>query len=133
MTFFQGDDTSAGNRGHGVIMDSNYHTVQTVVSGFGRAPNDVHEFTLLDGGKTALITIFQPAQYDLSSYGLEQPYGWVIEGIFQEIDVQSGKVLFEWRSLDHVESSPAMTYNPYNSTTGNDGDGSSVSTIWDYL
>jgi hypothetical protein len=52
-------------------------------------------------------------------------------GHFQEINVESGEVLFEWRSLDHAETLPAMTYNTY----GNNGtdNGSSVNTKWDYL
>jgi hypothetical protein len=33
--------------------------------------NDAHEFTVLEDG-TALTTIFESAQYDLSSYGRNQ-------------------------------------------------------------
>ena len=72
LTFYEGNDGSEGNRGHGVIMDSSYAFVKTVNSGLGRAPIDVHEFTLLDNGN-AITTIFQPTQYDLSNYGLNQP------------------------------------------------------------
>lgn len=113
-----------------MIQNSHYHTVQTVSSGFGRAPNDIHEFTVLDS-KSAITIIFQPSQYDLSSYGINQAYGWVIEGIFQEIDISSGEVLFEWRSLDHAQSSPSNTYNTYGSNGTSNG--SSVNQIWDYL
>jgi hypothetical protein len=131
MTYYTGNEERGGNRGHGVISDKNYQTVQTVQSGLGRAPSDVHEFTVINGGKSALNTIYQPSRFDLSSFGLQQPYGWVVEGIFQEIDVESGEILFEWRSLDHVETQPAMTYNTYGSNgTAN---GSSAANIWDYL
>ena len=75
-------------------MDSTFHIVATVQSGNGRAPNDIHEFTVLPGG-TAITTVFEPVQYDLSAYGVSQPVGWVLEGIFQEIDIQTGEVLFE--------------------------------------
>ena len=133
MSYYSGNDQTGGNRGHGIIMDSHYHTVQTVSSGFGRAPNDVHEFTVINGGSTAITTVFQPTQYDLASYGLvqpaDQPWGWVVEGIFQEIDIATGKVLFEWRSLDHT--TPAQSYNDRSSAGA--GNGSSLSTIWDYL
>jgi len=47
-------------------MDSTYRTVATVQSGNGRAPNDIHEFTVL----LAITTVFEPAQYDLSAYGV---------------------------------------------------------------
>lgn len=128
LSFWQGNDQSNGQRGYGVIMDNNYHPVQTVNSGLGRAPNDVHEFTILKAG-TAIITIFQPAPYDLSSFGLIQPVGWVVEGIFQEIDIASGEVMFEWRSLDHID--PIESYNTYGSEGTSNG--STVADAWDYL
>lgn len=133
MTYYSGSDQVGGNRGQGIIMDSSYHTVQTVSSGFGRTSNDVHEFSVINGGTAALITIFQPTQYDLSSSGLvqptSQPWGWVVEGIFQEIDIRTGDVLFEWRSLDHT--TPEQSYNDRASAGA--GNGSTLSTIWDYL
>ena len=61
-------------------------------------PNDIHEFTVLPGD-TTITTVFEPIQYNLSAYGVSQPVGWVLEGIFQEIDIQTGEVLFEWRPL----------------------------------
>lgn len=133
MTYYSGIDETGGNKGHGIIMNSAYHTVQTVCSGFGRAPNDVHEFTVIDGGSSAITTIFEPTQYDLSSYGLiqpaNQPWGWVLQGVFQEIDIATGEVQFEWRSLEHT--TPAQSYNDRASAGA--GNGSTVSTVWDYL
>jgi len=110
-------------------MDNSYSTVLTVQSGLGRAPSDVHEFSVLPGG-TALTTIFQPTPYDLTSFGVQQPIGWVVQGIFQEIDIWTGDVLFEWRSLDHVPLD--QTYNPI----GNNpeaGYGNTTALAWDYL
>lgn len=83
---------------------------------------------MLPGG-TALTTIDQPVQYDLSRLGLNQSIGWVIEGIFQEIDIATGQVMFEWHSIDHVD--PIDSYTTFgskgltNGTTPADG--------WDYL
>jgi Arylsulfotransferase (ASST) len=130
MTFYAGNDEAAGDRGHGIIMNSNYATVKTVTSGLGRAPADIHEFTVLDG-KTAITTIYQPIQFDLSNNGLQQPWGWVVEGIFQEIDIATGEVLFEWRSLDHEETLPSHTYNTYGGIGANNG--SFAALAWDYL
>jgi len=131
MTFYAGNDPSTGSRGHGVIQNNKYHTVQTVSSGLGRASTDTHEFTVLNEGKTAIVSIFQPSPYDLSSFRLDQPWGWVGEGIFQEIDVATGEVLFEWRSLDHAQTLPSQTYNTYGSNGTNSG--ATVSLVWDYL
>jgi hypothetical protein len=110
-------------------MDETYNIVDTVQSGLGRTANDVHEFTVLPNGN-AITTIFQPTQYDLTSYGVEQPVGWVLQGVFQEIDMQTGEVLFEWSSLDHT--TPSESYNGLNSNPAA-GDGTSVDSAWDYL
>ena len=91
LSYYNGKDLIGGGRGHSIIMDSTYRTAATV---HGRAPNDIHEFTVLPGC-TAITTVFEPVQYDLSAYGVSQPVGWVLEGIFQEIDIQTGEVLFE--------------------------------------
>ena len=106
LTYFSGNDPYVSDTGIGVIMDSAYRAIKTVSPGNGRVTGDSHEFSVINGGKTALITIFQPTPYDLSSYGLPvsgiQPWGWVGDRIFQEIEIETGKVLFEWRALDHI-------------------------------
>ena len=108
-------------------MDSTYSVVTSVQPGLGKTGTDVHEFTVLPDG-TALTTIFQPTQYDLSAYGVLQPVGWVLQGIFQEIDIQTGEVLFEWQSIEHVD--PSESYNYINVTAG---DGANATFAWDYL
>lgn len=37
-----------GGRGHGVVMNSAYHVIQTVSSGNDRAPSDVREFFVIN-------------------------------------------------------------------------------------
>ncbi|KAI9663785.1 MAG: hypothetical protein M1821_007275 [Bathelium mastoideum] len=122
-------DVSSGSRGHGVIMGKNYQTIATVYAGNGRTSNDIHEFTVLPD-RTALTTIFMPTQYDLSAYGVtNQSVAWIVQPIFQNIDIKTGNVLFEWASLDHV--SPSESYNTIDTPTA--GDGLSVSTAWDFF
>ena len=71
-----------------VVFDPTYHEVARVKAGRGRH-GDLHEF-LLTPQKTALISIYY------------QNADQIVEGIVQEIEIASGRVLFEWRSLDHV-------------------------------
>ena len=81
------------------IADSSYHVIATVHAGNGLEA-DGHEFALTPQG-TALITIYHGVPADLSS--LKGPKdGAVVDGIVQEIDVATGRVLFEWHSVDHV-------------------------------
>jgi len=89
-----------------VILDSSYHEIARFHAGHGYrgAPGnteDHHEF-LISPEDTALITIYNPVRGDLSPVGGPKD-GVVWEGIVQELDIESGEVLFEWHSLDHVD------------------------------
>jgi hypothetical protein len=81
------------------IADRHYHVIATVSAGHGLTA-DIHEFHLTREG-TALITIYSTVPRDLSAFG-GPAAGLVTEGVIQEIDVRSGRVLFEWHSLDHI-------------------------------
>jgi hypothetical protein len=89
-----------------------------------RLPGDHHEF-LITQQDTALITIYNPVRWDLSPVGGPKD-GVVTQGIVQELDIETGEVLFEWHSLDHVgldetyakvskEPRPAIDYFHINS------------------
>jgi hypothetical protein len=47
------------------------------------------------------LTAYVPTQRDLSPIGGPED-GAVWDGIAQELDLETGEVIFEWRSLDHV-------------------------------
>src|SRR3712207_2398909 len=89
--------------GHGlseyVICDSSYRELTRVRAGNGYK-GDHHEF-LITPQETALITIYNPVPWDLSPVGGSTD-GLALDGIAQEIDIETGEVLFEWHSLDHV-------------------------------
>ena len=87
-------------RGEGMILNSSYQEVARVRAGHGRSA-DLHEFQLTPAG-TALITCYPPtSQADLSALGGPNR-GPVLESIIQEIDVQTGRVLLDWQSLEHI-------------------------------
>jgi hypothetical protein len=98
LTWYEGVGTTIG-RGEYVILDSSYREVTRVRAGNGYA-GDHHEFLITPEG-TALITIYSPVRWDLSSVGGPRD-GAVLDGIAQEVDIATGEVLFEWHSLDHV-------------------------------
>ena len=82
-----------------VIFDSSYREIKRFRAGNGYN-GDHHEF-LIGPQDTALITIYNPVPWDLSSVG--GPKGGVAwQGIVQELDIETGEVLFEWRGLEHV-------------------------------
>ena len=85
--------------GEYVIFDDSYREIKRFHAGNGYR-GDHHEF-LITSNDTALLTIFHRVSSDLSSVGGPEE-GMVLEGIAQEVDIETGEVLFEWHSLDHV-------------------------------
>lgn len=83
----------------GYIVDASYRVIGTVHAGNGLTATG-HEFALTPQG-TALITLSRTVPYDLSPLGGPKD-GTVVDGVVQEVDVATGRVLFEWHSLDHV-------------------------------
>jgi hypothetical protein len=82
-----------------VIFDHSYREIARFGAGNGYE-GDHHEF-LITPQNTALITIYSKVPIDLSSVGGPTD-GSVLEGIVQEIDIETAEVLFEWHSLEHV-------------------------------
>ena len=85
--------------GTSYIADSSYKVIAKVKAGNG-ADTDLHEFNITPQD-TALITAHRKIPADLSSVGGPKK-GWLMTSNAQEIDIASGKVLFDWNSLDHV-------------------------------
>ena len=95
LTWFQGSGTS----GEDVIYNSRYQQIATVKPANGYLP-DFHEF-LITPWNTALILADTIGTANLSSLGLSA-HQTVIDGVVQEIDIKTGKLLFQWDSADHV-------------------------------
>jgi hypothetical protein len=99
LTWWEGRGVDGHTFNEYVIMDSSYREVTRVRAGNGYQ-GDQHEF-LITPQDTALLTIIHQVPSDLSSVGGPED-GAVLGGIAQEINIETGEVLFEWHSLDHV-------------------------------
>ena len=135
LCYFQGEQHQGFARGLGVIMDKYYRIVKTIESSGAGASSDMHEFkmTPYTDGTTVLMTVYQPRQYDLTTnprFNVQNGMGWIVEGVFQEVDIETGTVLFEWRSLDHVDPGLSWTLP---GTTDTSGDGLHEQSPWDYF
>ncbi len=92
LTWWHGQpDEGSGKRGYSIYDDS-HRLVARVQAGNGMSP-DIHEFKITPRN-TALITI---------SRQVRVKGGRVLEGGVQELDIKTGRVLLEWRSIDHVQ------------------------------
>ena len=87
------------------ILNPHYQTIHTVTAGNGYQSQgaDEHEFALGHEGSeaTAFVAIWSPTQANLTSIG-GPPNGAVYDWIIQEIDIATGKVIWEWHALGHV-------------------------------
>jgi hypothetical protein len=99
LTWWQGHAQRGLGVGFHMIVDSTYREVARLPAGAGRQ-SDLHEFSLTPRG-SAIVTSYEVRTANLSAVGGPSS-GKVIGGIVQEIAVPSARVLFEWRSLDHV-------------------------------
>ncbi|KAL5358367.1 ASST-domain-containing protein [Aspergillus floccosus] len=98
LTFWAGEDDGTRGIGSYYMLNSSYE-VAHVVSAANGHDGDVHEFRITDHG-TALLTIYEIVPADLTPVGGPAD-GWIYDGLFQEIDIDTGALLFEWRARDH--------------------------------
>ncbi|KAK4450189.1 ASST-domain-containing protein [Podospora aff. communis PSN243] len=126
---FEGDHNAGYGHGHGHItfLDQHYETIRELRAGNHKLV-DKHEFTIVNE-ETGLIEVYQPVPRDLSAWGGSPEQQWIVNAIFQELDIATGKLLFEWSSLDHVSPDEAiLPLNP-----GQAGSGYNSSDAWDYF
>ncbi len=114
LTWYEGPVVSGHGQGHYEIMDGSYSQVAVVEAGNGYK-GDLHEFFLTPQG-TAFFTCYGTGYADLSSLGggKHAPYFY---GVAQEVDVKTGKVLFQWRSDEHVAFAESYAPVPKDGTT----------------
>jgi hypothetical protein len=100
LTWFQGRVVAGGyGEGVAIMADDSYRVTHTIHAHNGLQV-DEHEFNISPQG-TALVSAFHKQRYDLSKLGGPRR-GWLLSGQAQEIDIETGELLFSWESLDHV-------------------------------
>ncbi|KAM3504739.1 hypothetical protein MY11210_008241 [Beauveria gryllotalpidicola] len=126
---FEGAHNGLHGHGHGhhTLLNQNYETIRELRAG-KHALSDKHEFIIVNE-TSALIQIHHPLQMNLEPYGGLDGQTWIVDARFQELDIQTGEVLFEWSSLDHT--TPHETALPL--PLGRAGFAYNSSTAWDYF
>jgi Arylsulfotransferase (ASST) len=119
LTWWQGTGLGGLSSGTDYIYNDRYQPIATVNAGNGLSA-DGHEF-LITPWNRALILSYTTATADLTSIGGPDDQT-VINGVVQEIDIATGKVLFQWNSEDHVPFSDSQQPLP-----------ASASTPWDWF
>jgi arylsulfotransferase ASST len=99
LTWWRGRAPMGVGGGFYSIYDSSYHKIGDVRAGNGLV-GDLHEFRITPRD-TALFTIYRRRPQNLAAVGGPKE-GKIFDGIVQEIDIATGRVLFEWHSFPQV-------------------------------
>jgi Arylsulfotransferase (ASST) len=99
LTWWQGRMQLYRGGGVGRIVGTRYRPVATVRAGNGYVM-DAHEMKLTPAG-TALVMSYFVVPWDLTKLGGRRD-GLVEDNVVQEIDVDTGAVLFEWHTLGAI-------------------------------
>jgi hypothetical protein len=102
LTWWQGRIVLSHGAGEDVIYNDHYQQIASVHAGNGLYA-DLHEF-VISPQNTAYLTAFNTIRCDLSSSGGPRNSA-VVDALFQEVDIPTGLVMYQWTSLDHVPMS----------------------------
>ena len=103
LTWWHGRPDEGGGESGYSIYDDRYRLVAHVEPGNGLL-GDIHEFKLTPRD-TALMTFIRQVRVKGRR---------VLEGGFQELDLRTHRVLFEWHSIDHVQLVESYYHLPRN-------------------
>jgi Arylsulfotransferase (ASST) len=117
LTWWEGHSAKGNGAGEDVITDTSYREIARIPMHRGYRA-DLHEFALTRRG-TALVLAYHPVPYDLRRVGGPR-HGKAVEGVIQEIDVRTGRVVFEWHSLAHVRLTESYKKFPDDKGNGYD-------------
>ncbi|KAK5372614.1 hypothetical protein LTR20_001644 [Exophiala xenobiotica] len=111
LTFWSGK--KLGTKGVGVyyLLDASYNVAHQVSAVGDDLQGDLHEFKITKDD-TALLTVYTTKEADLSSLG-KRTNGWILDSLFQEVDIATGELLFEWRASEHFNVTEGYTTNPF--------------------
>ena len=109
LTFWEGTSSNVGvGRGSYLVYDTSYRQIARVRAAHG-LQGDLHEFQLTPRG-TAYITVYHEVTADLSTIGGPK-HGYAYDSVVEEIDIATGRVVFEWHSIGHVPFSESTQAN----------------------
>ncbi|KAJ5806248.1 uncharacterized protein N7503_003850 [Penicillium pulvis] len=119
------DNENGNDRGHGVIVDKHYQVEKEVLPLVDVHDFNMHEFNILDGGKTVLACVYRQVEVDLADFGRPNEKSWVVSGGFAEFDIETNQLLAQWNSLDHIALHESNMFHAWDGVLGAPG--------WDYV
>ncbi|MGI8963114.1 MAG: arylsulfotransferase family protein [Thermomicrobiales bacterium] len=120
LTMWEGVSEVGTGFGHFVLLNGSYEAVARLQVGNGYHGADLHECVLTPTG-TALFIVYNPIRWEMTAAGTAVE-GTALDGVIQELDIETGRVIWEWHSLDHIALDEAYGDQP-----------DSLDVPWDYL
>ncbi|RMY41205.1 hypothetical protein D0866_00742 [Hortaea werneckii] len=115
LTFWAGNDAVGGHgagtyyMGYASLADDGEQYDQSYqqykeISGANGISADLHSFEITEDD-TAVSSLYEPYKVNLEGVkGWDKDGdGYVWDALFQEIDIETGEALFQWRASDHVD------------------------------
>ncbi|KAH6637961.1 ASST-domain-containing protein [Boeremia exigua] len=101
LTFWSGELKNGYGRGSYYILNQSYIEIARFqVARFGNDMGDIHEF-IITGDDTALVPTYHAIPWDLTETGGVEN-GWLFDNTIQEINIETGELVFEWNASAHV-------------------------------
>jgi hypothetical protein len=106
LAWWEGRSFGGYGRGEWIVVDRSYREVARIRAGNG-VEADFHDVVVT--GNTAIMISYVAVMKDLSAIG-GAPNTGVLDNVVQEVDLRTGRVLFQWSALDHIDFSES--YRP---------------------
>ncbi|KAJ5336651.1 hypothetical protein N7541_004820 [Penicillium brevicompactum] len=125
LSFIVGWASDQSKKGHGALVSHHYEVEKEVQVINDLHDFNMHEFNILDGGKTALACTYRNARVNMADFGRPTEESWVTVGGFVELDVETSEVLVQWDSLDKIALHESNMFHAWDNPAGEPG--------WDYV
>jgi hypothetical protein len=99
LTFWRGTSRQGIGVGEMVVLDQSYRVIRRIRTANGFRP-DLHEFKITPQGTAILIT-YPVVRTDLRKVKGARK-GLAVDSVIQEVDLDTGLVVFEWHSLGRI-------------------------------
>ncbi|KAJ6145306.1 hypothetical protein N7470_009201 [Penicillium chermesinum] len=114
------------DKGRGVTINKHYEVQGETKPDEAVHDFNMHEYNILDGGKTALTCVYRSEKVNLADFGRPTEESWVQTGGFAEYDLETNEMLVQWNSADHIALHESNMFHSYDSAAADEPG-------WDYV
>ncbi|KAK5173856.1 uncharacterized protein LTR77_002537 [Saxophila tyrrhenica] len=114
LTFWAGEKSGGEGSGTAFMLGSSYNVWKQIRAVGKELRTDLHEFAISDDGP-ALVSAIEDTFVDarLPSWWFFREGQWIEDSVFQEIDIETDELVFQWRSQDHFRPEDSYFWSPF--------------------